>query len=53
MSPFEVRREKAREVFLLVNRLRRKAERSGKTGERIIERNGKQILIRPAGDDWF
>lgn len=62
VSPFDVRREKAREVFLLIKRLNNYIRYQGevddngnrlKKGETIIEKNGKRILMRPAGDNWF
>jgi len=45
LSPFDVRRTKAAEVFLLIRRMNNynKQNKSGK----------KKVLRRPAGDDWF
>lgn len=49
MTPFEVRREKAREVFLLTRRLNERNRRKAKN----TTKDGKQIIRRKAGDDWF
>lgn len=45
MSPFNLRREKAREVFLLIVRFNRWSKKQKKKSSNIIR--------RPAGDDWF
>lgn len=47
MTPLVLRREKAREVFLLLNRYTRYSRKADK------QKNGKRIIRRPAGDDWF
>ena len=49
MTPFEVRREKAREVLLFAKRLQdlNKYEKAHTT------RDGRRIIRRPAGDNWF
>lgn len=48
ISPLTLRKEKARDVFLLVRRNNRylRNEAKEKTGK-------KKIIRRPAGDDWF
>ena len=46
LNPLEVRRAKAREIFLLLRRMNKR--KKPKTG-----RNGEQIIRRPAGDNWF
>ncbi|MCQ2978209.1 MAG: hypothetical protein MJ245_00225 [Clostridia bacterium] len=45
MNPFEIRKQPAYEVFLLVRRLNEYS-----TAEVKIQ---KQKARRPAGDDWF
>lgn len=47
LTPFQIRREKAREVFLLVKRLK---EHNQKNNE---PNNRPNVIRRPAGDDWF
>ena len=51
LTPLELRREKAREVFILIHRYNIYAAREAKKKKRT--KNGKQIIRRPAGDDWF
>ncbi len=46
MTPLTLRREKAREVFLLLNRYTRYSKKHKK-------KNEKQIIRKPAGDNWF
>lgn len=48
MTPLTLRREKAREVFLLMNRFNRYNRKKKKS-----QKNGKKIIRRPAGDNWF
>ena len=52
LNPFIIRRTAAHEVFLLMRRL---IKSSGKTdsGKEVMNRNGKRIIRRPAGDNWF
>jgi hypothetical protein len=45
VTPFSIRREKAREVFTLLKRFNRYARRNKK--------GKKTIIRRPAGDNWF
>lgn len=56
-TPISIRKERAKEVFLLMRRIIRKNEREEREknkGERIVTTaNGKKILRKPAGDDWF
>ena len=47
MSPFDVRRERASEVFRLVGRIAKSNE------YRTKESTTKKKIRRPAGDDWF
>lgn len=47
LSPFDVRRERASEVFRLVRRIK------SSNAYRAKERSGKKTIRRPAGDDWF
>lgn len=48
LTPLSLRREKAREVFILIGRYNAYAKRQKRSG-------GKQetMIRRPAGDDWF
>lgn len=48
LTPFSVRREKATEVFLLLRRLDGHNGRQGKK-----KKQGKTVIRKPAGDDWF
>lgn len=48
LSPFDVRRERAREVFLLVRRLNHQPKNEG---GQVLDSKGR--IRRPAGDDWF
>lgn len=50
MTPFNIRREKAREVFLLIRRLSRMSEIKEKE---INPVTGKHIKRVKAGDNWF
>lgn len=49
LTPFQIRREKAREVFLLIKRINRYNENNS---ERTIKSKSNKIR-RPAGDNWF
>ena len=49
MTPISLRKERAREVFIMIaryNRLSRKKKEQNKTGKR-------KIIRRPASDNWF
>lgn len=48
LTPFSIRRERAREVFLLVRRMNSKPRT--KKGEEVDTRGR---IRRPAGDNWF
>ncbi len=47
LSPFDIRRERASEVFRLVSRIKK----SNKHREK--ESSQKRVIRRPAGDNWF
>lgn len=50
-TPTALRKEKAREVFILISRLNKHNRRNNKTGPK-----GKvqgETIRRPAGDNWF
>lgn len=49
MTPLSLRKEKAREVFLLINRYSTYSQKEQKN----IDSDGTKIIRRPAGDDWF
>lgn len=48
MTPLVLRREKAREVFLLLVRYNRYAKKQKKS-----DSGGKRVIRKPAGDNWF
>ena len=50
MTPFNIRREKAREVFLLIRRMAVYNEKKQKNTDPIT---GARVIRRPAGDTWF
>ena len=53
ITPLSIRKEKAREVFLLIRRLSKYNRTDKKTGgERIIKGN-KEIIRVKAPDTWF
>lgn len=47
MTPLSLRRERAREVFLLIGRYNKHNKKQEK------KKNQKQVIRRKAGDDWF
>ena len=48
-TPLTLRREKAREVFMLLTRYSRYLRRQ----KRNTTKSGKKIIRRPASDTWF
>ena len=48
LSPFDVRRTRAAEVFLLMRRMKKYNAQQSKN-----EKQGKRVIRRKAGDDWF
>ena len=50
MSPFSIRREKAREVLLLIRRMSVYNDKKAKSIDPVT---GKNVIRRPAGDTWF
>lgn len=50
MTPFSIRHEKAREVFLLTRRLSRMSEIQNKDVNPVT---GKHVKRVRAGDNWF
>lgn len=48
LTPIALRREKAREVFLLIARFNVWSRKQAKS-----MKNGKKIIRKPAGDNWF
>ena len=54
MTPLSLRKERAREVFLLIGRLNKHTAKELKGKQQTTSRvNGKRVIRRPAGDDWF
>ncbi len=49
MTPLSLRREKAREVFILITRFNKWSKKNKKQGKN----GGKKIIRRPASDNWF
>ena len=50
LTPIEIRKERAAEVFLLLARLN---EYTAKKNKEIRTKPKKNVVRRPAGDDWF
>lgn len=46
LTPFSIRRERAKDVYILIARL-------NKYGKTEKKKNKPNIIRRPAGDDWF
>jgi hypothetical protein len=44
MTPLTLRKERAHEVFLLINRMNRYSKKT---------KRQSNVIRRPAGDDWF
>ena len=53
MTPIRVRAERSGEVFKFLKRYGEYIKRDREKNGEIIEKNGKRILRRKAGDDWF
>ena len=57
MTPLTLRREKAREVFLLISRLNTHSEYNKQPNESPTPtptvKNGQKVIRKPAGDNWF
>lgn len=53
MTPFSIRKEKAKEVFLLIKRLEKHNEYEARKEGEVINKENKTIIRRKAGDDWF
>lgn len=49
MTPLTLRKEKAREVFILIERYNKYSKKQKKEAES----GGKKIIRRPAPDTWF
>ena len=48
-NPISLRKEKAREVFILIARYSKMSKKQKKKGKNA----GKKIIRRPASDTWF
>lgn len=48
MTPISLRKEKAREVFIMISRYNQYSGRKKKQ-----KKTGKKIIRRPASDNWF
>ena len=49
LTPFMLRREKAREVFLLISRLNKHSQKENANQTS----NDTRVIRKPAGDNWF
>lgn len=52
LTPLDLRKEKAREVFILVTRYNNYSQKEEKKSSEV-NKPRKKIIRRPAGDDWF
>lgn len=52
LTPLDLRKEKAREVFILVTRYNNYSQKEEKKSSEA-NKPRKKIIRRPAGDDWF
>ena len=50
LTPFEIRKQRAYDVFNLINRY---LNYNNREERKIKTVNGKRIIRKPAGDDWF
>lgn len=50
LSPFDVRKQRFCEVFLLIRRL---TESNKNKKKNTNKKTGQKIIRKPAGDDWF
>ena len=50
VSPFEIRKQRFGEVFLLIRRLNTSFKNQKKNTN---PKSGKRIIRKPAGDNWF
>ena len=48
LTPISLRKEKAREVFIMIARFNKYAKKKKKQ-----EKGGTKIIRRPASDNWF
>lgn len=53
MTPLQIRRERSGEVFLFLKRFGQYIKRDKEKNGEIIEKDGKRVLRRKAGDNWF
>lgn len=53
MTPISIRKERAREVFLLIRRLSKYNRTDKETGGEVEYRGNKKIIKVKAPDTWF
>lgn len=53
ITPLNIRRERAREVFLLIRRLSKHNRTDKETGGEVEYRGNKKIIKVKAPDTWF
>ena len=51
LTPLKLRREKAKEVFLLINRYNKYSIKEEKDNNK--SNNNEKVIRRKAGDNWF
>lgn len=52
LTPIRIRQERASEIFILMERLGDYIQRQKKAAPKI-NKQGKRVIRRPAGDNWF
>lgn len=50
MTPFTIRKERAYEVFMLLKKYLAYNKREKRKNKKV---NGKKVIRKPAGDNWF
>ena len=53
MTPLTLRREKAREVFLLISRYNKYCLKNNNENKTNTTNDGVRVIRRKAGDNWF
>lgn len=53
LTPFSIRRERAREVFLLIKRINTHPHTENGEPVEKVEKDKAGRIRRPAGDNWF
>ena len=53
LNPIIIRKEKAKEIFLLIRRLNNYTEKQNEEYRKTHTKSGKKVIRRKAQDDWF